>query len=71
MSTRSSRKSQVPVPGEAPAPAVNVQSTVRVEPAANDAVPTKPFSLFGDPLFGMAIASIILLAVLAALVAMS
>jgi hypothetical protein len=56
------------VPEKAPA---GVRSTVRVEAAANDAEPTRPFSFYGDPLFGMAIASVILLAVLAALVATS
>jgi hypothetical protein len=68
MSTRSSRKSHPAVPREVPAA---VRSTVRTEAAVNDAEPTRTFSVYGDPLFGMAIASVILLAVLAALVAMS
>jgi hypothetical protein len=51
--------------------AAGVQSAVRVEPAANDDTAKTAFSINGDPLFGMAIASAILFAVLAALVAMS
>ena len=70
MSTRSARKlhsaaareKHASVPGA-------VRSTVRVETAANDDKPTEGFSFYGDPLFGMAIASVILFAVLAALVA--
>jgi hypothetical protein len=42
-----------------------------VEPAANDDKPKSEFSLYGDPLIGMAIASGILFAVLAALIALS
>jgi hypothetical protein len=72
MSTRSARQvhsaaareKHASVPGA-------VRSTVRVETAANDDKPTEGFSFYGDPLFGMAIASVVLLAVLAALVAMS
>ena len=57
-------------PGTA-ATAAGVRSTVRVEAAANDERTKSGFSIYGDPLFGMAIASAILFAVLAALVAMS
>ena len=48
-----------------------VQAAVRVEAAANEDEPTSGFSLLGDPLFGMAIATGILFAVLAALMALS
>jgi hypothetical protein len=57
--------------GVAATPPAGVQSVVRSEPAANDAVPHRPFAIVGDPLFGMAIASVILFAILAALVAIS
>jgi hypothetical protein len=46
-----------------------VRSAVRVEAAANDATPTSEFSFLGDPIFGIAIASVILFAFLAALMA--
>jgi hypothetical protein len=68
MSTRSSRKSHSAVKQAIPAA---VRPTVPVKAAVERAEPTRTFSFYGDPLFGMAIASVILLAVLAALVAMS
>lgn len=49
--------------------AVVESSTVRVEAAANDDKPTSDFSFYGDPLLGMAVASIILFGVFAALMA--
>ena len=52
-------------------PVAGVQAAVRVEAAANVEKPTRKFSVFGDPLFGMAIASVIMFAVLAALMALS
>jgi hypothetical protein len=60
-----------PENGHASAPAVRARSTVRPEAPGNDNESTSGFSFFGDPLFGMAIASVILFAVLAALVALS
>lgn len=48
-----------------------VQSAVPVEAAANDGESTPGFSIYGDPLFGMAIASVMIFALLAALMAMS
>jgi hypothetical protein len=44
-------------------------SAVPVEAAANDDKPTSEFSFYGDPLLGMAVASVILFGVLAALMA--
>jgi hypothetical protein len=49
----------------------DVPSQIRQEAPANDDESTAKFSFYGDPLFGMAIASVILFAVLAALVALS
>jgi hypothetical protein len=49
----------------------DVPSPVRQEAPANDDESAAEFSFYGDPLFGMAIASVILFAVLAALVALS
>ena len=64
-------RSASPRDEEAIAAAVSAQSTIRPEAPANDDESTSEFSFFGDPLFGMAIASVILFAVLAALVALS
>lgn len=52
-------------------PAVSVQPSISRKAPANDDESAAAFSLYGDPLLGMAIASVILLAVLAALVALS
>ena len=52
------------------APVAGVRSALPVETAANDDKPTEKFSVYGDPLFGMAIATVILFAVLAALMAL-
>jgi hypothetical protein len=52
-------------------PVAGVQSAVRVEAAANDDKPRSEFRFFGDPMFGIAIASVILFAILAALMAYS
>jgi hypothetical protein len=46
-----------------------VRTTIHAEAAANDDTAAAAFSVFGDPLFGMAIASGILFATLAALIA--
>jgi len=46
-----------------------VPQAVGVEAAANDDTATSTFSVFGDPLFGMAIGTGILFAALAALIA--
>jgi hypothetical protein len=46
-----------------------VRSTVRVEAAANDDKPAAGFSVYGDPLFGIAVATAIMFAMLAALIA--
>jgi hypothetical protein len=50
-------------------PPAGVPSTLPVEPAANDDKPASVFSIYGDPLFGIAIASAIMFALLAALIA--
>ncbi len=52
-------------------PVVGVRPAVRVDTAANDDTYTSGFRIFGDPLFGMAIASGILFAILAALIAVT
>ena len=52
-------------------PIVHVPQAVRVDAAANDDSATSTFSVVGDPLLGMAIASGVLFAVLAALIAFS
>ena len=48
-----------------------VRAVVPLDEAANDATSIPAFRIFGDPLFGMAIASGILFAILAALIAFS
>jgi hypothetical protein len=53
---------KLPVAGHSP--------PVRAEAAANDDKPTSEFSFYSDPLFGMAAATVILFAVLAALIAL-
>ncbi len=56
----------------APTPVVHVPQAVRVEDAAaNDDSATSTFTVVGDPLLGMAIATGILFAALAALIAFS
>ena len=73
MSSRSALTphSAAPRHKHATAPVAGVQSpSVRVEAAANDDKPTSELSFYSDPLFGMAIASVILFAVLAALMAL-
>jgi hypothetical protein len=57
--------------GHVTARVAEVPSPIRHEAPANDDESTAEFSFYGDPLFGMAIASVILFAVLAALVALS
>jgi hypothetical protein len=64
-------RSAAPEDEDTIAPAVGAQSTIRPEAPANDDESASGFSLFGDPLFGMAIASVILFAALAALMALS
>ena len=71
MSANPARKRKPVPPRIRQTPAAAVHTAVRVEAAANDDKPKTEFSVFGDPLFGMAIASVILLAVLAALIAAS
>ncbi|HEX5048834.1 MAG TPA: hypothetical protein VFX89_17100 [Gammaproteobacteria bacterium] len=67
MSSRSALTSHSAPPREERAgPAAGAQSKVSVETAANDDESTSGFSLYGDPLFGMAIATGILFALLAA-----
>ena len=53
----------------APRKNVAVRPTVPVAEAASDAAPPLSFAIFGDPLWGMAIATVILFAIFAALVA--
>ena len=53
------------------APAVGIQSAMRTEAAANDEQQKPGFAPSSDPLIGMAIASVILFGVLAALIAFS
>ena len=48
---------------------VGALQAVRVDAAANDDTSTSTFSIFGDPLWGIAIASGMLFALLAALIA--
>jgi len=71
MSSRSALTSHSAAPQKerATAPAAGVQSTAHVNPAANDDARESEFSFWSDPLFGMAIATVVLLAVLAALMA--
>ena len=52
-------------PAAVPSAAVHSDTTV------NDETPTSTFAIFGDPLWGMAIASGILFLVLAALIALA
>jgi|SoiMethySBSTD1v2_1073268.scaffolds.fasta_scaffold3088931_1 hypothetical protein len=52
-------------------PAATVRSAIRTESAANDEQPKSDFAPSSDPLFGMAMATVILFAVLAALIAFS
>jgi hypothetical protein len=69
MSSRSALTSHSAAPQEerARAPAAGAQSAARVDPAANDDAQESDLSLRRDPLFGMAIASVILFVILAAL----
>jgi hypothetical protein len=62
-------RSPAPEDEDAVAQTGSAQSTLPPEAPANDES-TSEFSFFGDPLFGMAIASVILFVVLAALVAL-
>jgi len=73
MRSRSALAPRVDAPREkrVSAPVARAQSTLPVQAAANDDKPTAGFSVYGDPLFGMAIASVILFAILAALMALS
>jgi hypothetical protein len=52
-----------------PATPIRMRPAVPADEAASDAAATPAFAIFGDPLWGIAIASIILFAVLAALIA--
>lgn len=64
-----SPRSGAPEPEQAISPHAGVQSQSREEAPARDPESTPEFSLYGDPLFGMAIATAALFAVLAALMA--
>lgn len=64
-------RSGAPEDEHASARVADVPPPMRQEAPANDDESTAKFSFYGDPLFGMAIASVILFAVLAALVALS
>jgi hypothetical protein len=70
MSSRSPIKRRSAPSGKKP-DAATVKQAVSVDAAANDDTTTSSFAVFGDPLLGMAIASGILFAVLAALIAFS
>lgn len=72
MSSRSALPSRAAEPANerARAPAASVQSAARVEAAASGARRGSRFSFWRDPLFGMAIASVVLFAILAALMAL-
>ena len=50
---------------------VDVRPAVQQDVVAVDKPPTSDFAIFGDPLWGIAIASLILFAVLAALIALA
>lgn len=68
MSSRSAVKPHVPARKDLVAIPISARPTARAEAAANDDE-APAFSFSGDPLIGMAIGTIILFAVLAALVA--
>ena len=72
MSSRSALKPHTPTRRKdlVPVPISDVRPAARVDAAANDE-DVSTFSVIGDPLLGMAIGSIILFAVLAALMAFS
>jgi hypothetical protein len=72
MSARSAAKPHVPVGREdlARATVSKTRPTAHADAAANDEELSR-FSVIGDPLLGMAIGTIILFAVLAALVALA
>jgi hypothetical protein len=69
MSSRFAAAQHSAAPRKDPAADAGVQPAVRVDATANDTA-TSGFALSGDPLLGMAIASAILFAVLAALMAL-
>jgi hypothetical protein len=71
MSSRSARKRHSTAPRKKPEAAAAVRQAVPVDSAANDETTTSSFTVFGDPLLGMAIATGILFAALAALIAFS
>ena len=52
-----------------PSRAAGVQPSAQAKAADSESTPG--FSVYGDPLFGMAIASVVIFALLAALIAMS
>jgi hypothetical protein len=52
-------------------PVADVRPVARVHAAANEDTKTRAFAIFGDPLWGMAIATAILFAIFAALIAFS
>ena len=70
MKSRLAVTQQPAAPRTEPATPVRARPTIPVAEAANDAAPTPSFAIFGDPLWGMAIASVILFAILAALIAL-
>lgn len=73
MSSRlaAARHSAASQENSAATPVAGIRAAVPVDAAANDDTPTSAFALFGDPLLGMAIASVILFVTLAALIAFS
>jgi hypothetical protein len=69
MSSRSAlaRREVPPAEHHVVAPVAETRSPLHTAPTANDDEHTSGFSFYGDPLIGMAVASIILLVVFAAL----
>ena len=71
MSSPSARRPHfaAPLKHEVPARAASAQSAARAQDVDRETTPE--FSVYGDPLFGMAIASVVIFALLAALIATS
>ena len=71
MSQRLAVTQHTPAARKAPSVALVVRPAVRVDAAPADQKETSEFTIFGDPLWGIAIATVILFATLAALIAFS
>lgn len=71
MSSRPALAPRPAAPAQQHAAAAAVQPRIRKEAPANDDERAPEFSFYGDPLLGMALASIVMLIVLAALMTMS